>query len=87
MKWKEPEECEMCGRWGYLPPPHHIFNKFNKARSEKYGYMLKLCDSCHKRIHADYELWDKYKAECQRDYESKHGSREDFIEEFTRSYL
>jgi hypothetical protein len=78
MKWKQIEECEICGIEGVLPPPHHIFNAANKARSEKYGYMLKLCGECHRLVHKDYILWNKYKAKCQRDYEENHGSREDY---------
>lgn len=38
-------------------------------------------------LHQDYETWNKYKAKCQKDFESKHGSREDFIKVFGRSYL
>ena len=41
--------CYLCGKaanhW------HHIFNASNKANSERYGLMMRLCWECHSEVH------------------------------------
>lgn len=72
---------------------HHVFGAFNKARSEKYGYIAPLRKELHPNgaevenndNWIDTDLWLKQK--CQEDYEAKHGTREDFIAEFGRNYI
>lgn len=72
---------------------HHVYGGANRDRSEAYGYVIPLRPDLHpngarfKPTRENRKI-DRYlKERCQRDYESKHGSREDFIQEFGRSYL
>ena len=69
---------------------HHIFGGFNKKRSEKYGYIAPLTRTLHPNgIYApsNWQEIDLYlKQECQKDFEKTH-TREEFIEEFGRSWL
>lgn len=43
------ETCFLCGK--QAQQIHHIFNKFDKKRSEKYGLLIPLCAKCHSDIH------------------------------------
>lgn len=70
---------------------HHVFGGYNRKRSELYGYIAPL----HKELHPNGVCGDGknndldliLKQACQLDYESHIGTREDFIQEFGRSYL
>ena len=79
---------------------HHVFGAANRKRSSKYGYVVPLVAEIHPNGYAasnkecqrltgmtlkELDLWLKQK--CQEDFEARHGSRNDFIEEFGRSYL
>lgn len=73
---------------------HHVFSQMGggvRERCEKYGYIAPLRYDLHPngaRAGTDAPLVDKVlKKKCQEDYEQKHGSRQDFIKEFGRSYL
>jgi hypothetical protein len=70
---------------------HHVFGGFNRSKCEKYGYIAPLFESYHPNGVKAPKNWQKLdlrlKQICQKDFEEKHGSREDFIEEFGRSYL
>lgn len=72
---------------------HHVYGASNRDRSEEYGYVVPLRYDLHPngaRFNPTKEnrKIDLYlKQRCQRDYESKHGSREEFISEFGKSYL
>lgn len=71
---------------------HHVFGAYNRKKSEQYGYIAPLRRDLHPNgVFADKKNWKKIdmalKQECQAHYEKHHGSREDFIQEFGRSYL
>lgn len=70
---------------------HHIFGGCNRKRSEKYGYVVPLRPDLHPNgVHAGKhakEIDSYLKQMAQRDFEEKHGIREDFIKEFGKSYL
>lgn len=81
--------CVITGERG--AEPHHIFNKANKALSEKYGFMLPLRHDWHRgyaySIHTDQELWNHYRVACQLHYITVLGkTKEDWIEEFGKWY-
>ena len=65
--------------------PHHIFNKSDKAFSEKYGFILPLRSDWHTgtnySIHSDKNLWNKYKIKCQEYYLQNIGTKEDWLKE------
>lgn len=82
--------CYVCGN----PHPHihHIFfGTANRKISDKYGYVVPLCAYHHNMsnegVHFDKYFDDYLKRMAQRHFEENHGSREDFIKTFGRSYL
>lgn len=70
---------------------HHVFGGPNRALSEKYGYIAPLRYDLHPNganrgsDAGDIDLM--LKQQCQRHYEEHHGTREQFIKEFGKSYL
>lgn len=86
------DDMEHCYFTGYAPVEHHhIFNKYNKKRSEQYGFIMPLRPDLHPNgVHAgaDAKLIDtRLKIMAQEYYEAHYGTREQFIKEFGRSYL
>lgn len=94
------DECIFTG--SYEVERHHVFGGSNRSRCEVYGYVVPLRKDFHpngvhfkKTIEMEtilkvlgYPSIDNYlKCKCQEDYEEKHGTREQFIKEFGRSYL
>ena len=70
---------------------HHIFNKYNRDNSEKYGLIVCLCEKHHRDnkygVHGlNKDLDNKLKRMAQRLFEKKY-SREQFIEIFKANYL
>ena len=71
---------------------HHIFGSFNRNNSEKYGFVVPLRYDLHPngaRADLKYakQIDEHLKKMAQEYFEENHGSREDFIEVFGRSYL
>ncbi len=66
---------------------HHVYHgKKYREISDKAGFVLTLCEQCHKNVHASRALDRLLQKSMQRAYEQKH-SREEFIELFGRSWL
>ncbi len=73
--------CYITGCKGAVP--HHVFNRANKALSEKYGFILPLSPEMHELIHKDQTMWLKYKVKCEEYYiHELHRTKEQWIEEF-----
>ncbi len=70
---------------------HHVFGGANKALSEKYGYIAPLRYDLHpngaNRGSDAGDIDIILKQRCQTHYEQHHGTREQFIKEFGKSYL
>ncbi len=72
---------------------HHIFEgrQGNKPKSEKYGFIIPLRPDLHPNgAYASQQGRDldrPLKQMAQRYYEAHYGTREQFIEEFGKSYL
>ena len=87
--FEDMEYCWECGR----PHPHihHIFGGVaNRKISDKYGYVVPLCQEHHtgnKGVHFDKDFDLFLKRMAQEHFERNHGNREDFIKTFGRSYL
>ena len=86
------DDLDHCYFTGYAPVEvHHIFNKYNKKRSEQYGFVIPLRPDLHPNgVHAgkDAKLIDtRLKIMAQEYYEAHYGTREQVITEFGRSYL
>ncbi len=74
---------------------HHIFYGMGggkKELCEKYGYVIPLRPDLHPNgvyatEYARTVLDLHLKQECQRDFEARHGTRDEFINKFGRSWL
>lgn len=68
---------------------HHIFHGIGRKAADKYGYIAPLCRVHHSSLHDGKEQeTDKIlKQLAQWHFEENIGSREEFIQEFGRSYL
>ncbi|MDD7390045.1 MAG: hypothetical protein PUG60_10450 [Lachnospiraceae bacterium] len=84
--------CYVCGR-SCDSQEHHIFyGTANRSLSEKYGLKVYLCLNHHtatrEAVHnGNWKLDIRLKQEAQRAFESRHGSRSEFMEIFGKNYL
>ena len=89
---QEEKECFICGKQTGLHS-HHIFPGSRRKKSEEHGLKVWLCmehhtgdnDSVHMNPNNGYDLFLKQTA--QQYYEEHIGTREQFREEFGKSYL
>lgn len=86
------DDMEHCYFTGASPVErHHIFGGANRNRSEKYGFVIPLRPDLHPNgVQAGKnakEIDTKLKCMAQEYYESHYGTREQFREEFGKSYL
>lgn len=86
------DDMEHCFYTGKAPVErHHIFGAYNRNRSEEYGYVIPLSPELHPngaQATDDARQLDLIlKRMAQAHYEEHHGTREDFIREFNKSYL
>ena len=87
--------CFLCGMNSNLEPLdlHHIYNKADKKKSEKYGLMVYLHHSkCHifgkNSVHQNAEVNNALKAKAQQTAMKHYGwSVEDWLKIFGRNYL
>ena len=65
---------------------HHVFGAANKAKSEKYGFIIPLRADWHDLadygIHFDRDFDLRIKRECQDYWLANYGTREEFINVF-----
>lgn len=72
---------------------HHVFGGSRKKNSEKYGFMAPLFPELHpngvffKATEENKKIDLILKTRCQKWYEENIGTREEFIQEFGKSYL
>lgn len=78
------EHCFLCGK--QAQQIHHVFNKYDKKRSEKYGLLVPLCAICHSNIHDRDEKQNKeLKKLAQTLFEQEWG-HDKWFDEFGRNY-
>ena len=83
----ELDICYLCGRGGPLDV-HHIFGGPCRKASTRRGLVVHICRQCHSELHdKGGEKMLRLHQKGQMVYEEKFGSREQFREEFIRSYL
>lgn len=78
--------CYLCGCYGQMDT-HHIFGGPCRSASDKRKLVVHLCHKCHMDLH-DHGTNKQLLHEIgQRTYEEQIGTRDEFIQEFIRSYL
>ncbi len=89
-KRRRKQKCARCGRGtkdGVILTMHHVYHgKKYKHLSDKYGFIITLCDPCHKKLHASRIIDKHVQKVMQRRYEQAN-SREAFIELMGHSWL
>lgn len=80
------ETCCYCGSVHQMTK-HEVFEGKNRINSMKYGFVLPLCLSCHRRLQEDKNFNELWKKESQKYFEEYIGTREDFLDIFRRNYL
>ncbi len=77
--------CYLCGRPS--AHVHHIFGGPCRKASDRHRLIVHLCVDCHMRVHkAGLEMQLLHRI-GQQAFEEQIGTREEFREEFIRSYL
>lgn len=83
-------QCFICGETGYTER-HHIYGSANRNYSEQYGLTVYLCPECHRisdvSAHKNKEVRYTLQRIGQRAFETKCGSREQFVKMFGKNYL
>lgn len=86
----DTEHCVVCGS-PYIHIHHVFFGTANRKISDKFGYVIPLCQMHHTAqthgIHFNKDLDIQWKRICQQHFESNTGNREAFIALFGRSYM
>ena len=85
------KECFICGSTLYLHKHHCIYGTANRKLAEKYGLWVYLCELHHngsdEGVHFNPPFDITLKKYAQEKWQSVHGSKEDFIKVFGKSYL
>ena len=81
--------CIVCGR-----PREHIhhviYGTSNRKLSDAFNYVIPLCMEHHTGntgIHSNRAMNVYWKQQAQKHFEKYHGTREDFIKVFGKSWL
>jgi hypothetical protein len=82
------ESCFFCGAWNI--EHHHVFGGPYRKKSTLYGFVCPLCIKHHNTspdgVHFHKENRNTLKRICQAHFEQNHGTREEFINTFGKSY-
>lgn len=85
------KECVVCHTTKNLHRHHVFYGTANRSKSEQWGCWVWLCGWHHNGsnfgVHKDRDLDYALKKQCQREWERRFGSREEFIKEFGKNYL
>lgn len=76
--------CYLCGK-----PKNHLHEVFfgkNRINSMKWGCVVPLCASCHRKVHSSWELDHELKKVCQKRFIEVYEGV-DFSSIFHRNYL
>ena len=87
----EKGKCFLCGRVCQTEE-HHIFNSYNRKKSEKYGLKVDLCHNCHNEppngVHHNILTNARLKALAQQSAMlAYHWTTADFIRIFGKNYI
>lgn len=84
---EDVEHCWLCGSSRNVEEHHCISGRGRRQVCEKYHLTVPLCHLCHMRLHDHGEYDKELKQVAQRYYEKNIGTREDFRQEFGKSWL
>lgn len=89
MLYRDPEICEVCGKFIYGGrDKHHVMNgAAYRQKSEEDGLYVYLHHNCHMWLHEHPISMRTFKQRAQRYYEENIGTREEFIKRYGKSYL
>ena len=93
MPGNRTDRCYLCHMESTVLHLHHIFfGVKNRSRSDRFGCWVYLCPECHEGrygVHGmdGHEVDMELKTKCQREWEARFGTREDFIREFGKNYI
>jgi len=83
------DSCQLCGTTQWLEN-HHIFGGSYRKKSDKWGFLITLCHSCHNEppvgVHFCKATRNELKRMAQTEFEKTH-TRQEFISEFGRNYI
>lgn len=84
-------ECLVCKTTNNLHRHHIFYGSSNRKQSEKYGCWCYLCARHHNMsnlgVHFNKNLDIRLKQMCQKEWEVRNGTTEEFRKVFGRSYL
>lgn len=86
---KDMEHCYVCGS-PYIHIHHIFFGTANRKISDKYGYVVPLCQEHHTGsagVHFNKSLDLHLKKLSQEHFEAHIGQREDFRRVFGKSFI
>lgn len=82
------DRCYICGAYNEHLDVHHIFGGPCRDASDRHRLIVHLCRDCHRYVHDKGGATMNYlHTKGQMAYEAQIGSREQFREEFIRSFL
>lgn len=84
---EDVEHCWLCGSSRNVEEHHCISGRGRRQVCEKYHLTVPLCHRCHMNLHDTGEMDLFFKTFAQRYYEKHIGTREQFREDFGKSYL
>lgn len=81
----------MCGTTQNLHVHHIFYNTANRKLSDQDGCMVYLCAYHHNAsnigVHFNKNLDIQLKKRCQKAWQEKYGTTEDFIKRYGKSWL
>lgn len=80
------KKCYLCDS-EYQLTWDEIFKGRNRKKSMEYGFCIRLCLNCHRKINEDYDYINYWQKKSQEYFETHCGSRDDFLSIFYRNYL
>ena len=80
------DRCFVCGG-KYNLTWNEIFRGRNRINSMKYGFCLRMCLECHRRLQEDTDFNDFWHKKAQLYFEENIGSRNEFMTIFRKNYL
>lgn len=83
----DERKCYLCGDWNATDTHHCIFGTANRRKADEDGLTVRLCATCHRRLHDHGEGKVLLQQIAQHCWEAIYGDREDFIARFGKSYF